>query len=162
MQDEGKMRRSLRLSGYDYSLAGGYFVRLCSAGRCSLFGRLVGGKIELSEIGKIVAEEWQRLPRRFPGLELGEFVLMPDHLHGILLFVEDRKIKPPGRSGPQAGSLGAIIGQFKSQVTKRVWSFAGSSHAAVWQRNYYEHIIRDEADWVRIHEYIRGNPTRPP
>ena len=273
-------RHSIRLKDYDYAQPGAYFVTLCTSQRDCLFGKVVNGVVRLNPLGKIVEEEWERLGRQFPNIRLDAFVVMPNHVHGIIvidvgatqqLSIETVSGKPnmhietgyshdgspkfdrspemigdgdgapendggvgathnmqtvnlsgnhnthiesgdphggsPGRETaeplnrktratrhsptgasidnrygatkseewvdgsplrndgmdrapkpPATGSLGAMIGQFKSRATKRIWAIPEYSQAPIWQRNYYEHIIRNEAEWGRISEYIHNNP----
>lgn len=177
-------RRSIRLQGYDYAQAGAYFVTIVAKHRACLFGEIVGGEMRLNRAGKIVCQEWQRLEQRFPQIQLGTFVVMPYHIHAIVIindFVGATHSGPEGRgagagagpdavhsggdgsplrNGPARGSLGAIIGQFKSRVTKRLWSQPGWSQVPIWQRNYYEHIIRRQDELERIHLYIEANPIQ--
>ena len=163
-------RRSIRLKGYDYTQPGAYFVTICTYQRASLFGRVVDGEMAVNELGKIVREEWFRTARVRPYVELfdDEFVVMPNHIHGIIWIVDDkhvaqRRCAPTGGITPTnvvPGSLGAIIRAFKSIVTKRINALRGTPGAPVWQRNYYEHIIRTERALNRIRRYIVENPLR--
>jgi len=181
-------RRSIRLRGYDYTQVGAYFVTLCTWQRECLFGEVVEGVMRLSPTGRIIEVEWQRLGYHFPHIRLDAFVVMPNHLHGIIIVNDlvgatrhaqdgvregddrmqdqtrvggDGSPLPGMRSnGPPAGSLGAMIGQFKSRATKRIWARLEKDRTPVWQRNYYEHIIRDEADLRRIRDYIQNNAAR--
>jgi REP element-mobilizing transposase RayT len=149
-------RYSIRLRGYDYAQAGAYFVTLCVQGRAALFGRVVDGAVELTEIGRIVAEEWEHTPALRPNVVLDTFVVMPDHLHRIVVIVrrDDGAARPEAaRPRSPAHSLGAIVRGFKAAVVRR----AGTP---IWQRNYYEHIIRNDADLDRIRHYIATNPAR--
>jgi REP element-mobilizing transposase RayT len=162
-------RRSIRLKGYDYAQAGAYFVTICTCDRECLFGEIAGSEMRLNEIGQIVAEEWIRAPQIRPYVELDEWVIMPNHMHGIIVIMEGgmvgatRRVAPTTTdrpTGPKSGSLGAIIGQFKSVTTKRVNALRGTPRVPVWQRNYYEHIIRNEDDLARVREYIANNPLQ--
>jgi putative transposase len=299
-------RRSIRLDEYDYTQAGAYFVTICTAQRACLFGEIVDGVMRMSPLGKIVNVEWQNLPRHFPNIRLDAFVIMPNHIHGVIMIdvraphpdqeesvnagvrathlnqeeslntkdgsplhpdhdesvnaivrathlnpeesvntndgsplhpdhdeslnagvrathlnpeesvntsdgsplhpdhneslnagVRATHLNPEesvntndgsplhpdhdesvnagvrathpdpeesvntndGSPHLQSGSLGAIVGQFKSRATKRIWAMPGTDRPAVWQRNYYEHIIRNEREWDRIRKYILENPT---
>jgi len=159
-------RRSIRLKGYDYSQAGAYFVTIVTWQREYLFGEITDEKMALNEIGEIVREEWERTAAVRPNVELGEYVIMPNHVHGILVFVDDddvvgaiRRVAPTSQT-LQPRSLGAIMAQFKSIVTKRINGLQNVSGRPVWQRNYYEHIIRNERDMDRITRYIESNPLR--
>jgi putative transposase len=174
---KGKYRvESTRLPGWDYAGAGWYFVTICTRNRECLFGDIVDGEMHLSSIGEIVAEEWQKTPDIRPNVVLDEWVIMPNHLHGIIVILEppDRAVEtsrrdvsttasqrdvPTTTTPPrlQAGSLGAIIGQIKSVCTKRIWA-AGHTEFG-WQSRFYDHIIRDEGSLQRIREYIINNPA---
>ena len=152
-------RRSVRLKGYDYSQAGAYFVTIVAWQREMLFGGIVKGESILNEFGEIVREEWERTAVVRPNVELGEYVVMPNHFHGILVFRENvgatRRVAPT----LQSGSLGAVMAQFKSIVTKRINGLRNVTGLPIWQRNYYERIIRDEHEMDRIHRYIESNPS---
>ena len=155
-----------------------------------MFGQIAAGEMQLNGLGSTVQKEWKRLPDSFPLVHLGAFMIMPNHIHGIIV-IEDpvgathqlpdnaissidpkpnvarlgpvgspEQSKPTNPHSPKRGSLGAIIGQFKSRVTKRIRSIPGYNQAPIWQCNYYEHVIRDKLDWQRIHEYILMNPLR--
>ena len=134
-----------------------------------LFGEIVdgetpqGGYVVLNEMGEIVRDEWERTVVVRPTVELGEYVVMPNHFHGILIFVDDpvgvtRRVAPT-KTTLQSGSLGAVMAQFKSIVTKRINHFWNISGRPVWQRNYYERIIRNEHEMDRVHRYIESNPS---
>ncbi len=170
-------RRSIRLKGYDYTQPGAYFVTICTHGREMLFGQVVNGEMILNEWGQIVWEEWFRTAHVRPYVRLydDEFVVMPNHIHGIIWIVATdtpHEMRPPVGAtrrvaptderprGPLPCSLGAIIGQFKSIVTKRINARRGTPGAPVWQRNYYEHIIRTERALNAIRHYIAANPRR--
>jgi len=125
-----------------------------------LFGEIAGNEMQLNELGKIVLDEWQKSSIIRREIELDCFVVMPNHIHGIVNFINadvGATGWSPLRSGPPARSLGAVAG-FKSAVTKRVNEKRQSPGVAVWQRNYYEHIIRDDEELRRVREYIRNNP----
>lgn len=163
-------RRSLRLKHYDYAQAGAYFVTLCSHDRVNLFGEIVQGEMHLSAAGKIVAEEWQRSTEIRPEIELDEWVVMPNHLHGIVVINRDDRVGAHGRTplreiNPNSlyrlpRSLGSFIAGFKPSATKRINEMRHTPGVAVWQRNYYEHVVRDAADLRRIREYIATNVLR--
>jgi REP element-mobilizing transposase RayT len=177
-------RRSIRLPHYDYSQPGAYFVTIVAWQRECLFGEIVNAETRLYKIGKIVESEWLALPKRFSSLELGAWVIMPNHFHGILWIHENvratrhgpTRAMPASESvptvtaacmdgsplphGPRPGSLGAILAQFKSRVTKRVWKIPEYKETPIWHRNYYEHIIRNETDLQNITDYIESNPVR--
>lgn len=164
-------RRSIRLRGYDYTSAGLYYVTLCVTGRECIFGTVRKGSVALSPLGRMVELRWQKLPSFFPNLALDEFVMMPNHLHGILYLAPDEiEVKSPpqppvrdifssGRPcGTRSGSLGAVIQNLKSSTARALNSQLGGNRP--WQRNYHEHIIRDADELDRIRTYIRQNPAR--
>lgn len=210
-------RRSLRLRGYDYSQAGAYFVTVCAQGRACLFGEVIGDQMHLNEAGRIVMAEWDRLAVRFPTVELDAFVVMPNHIHGIVVIsvggtrvdttvgaglvpapcvaVGTVVVTEPGattRVAPTrtAGNgintddvtagiegdvtastvdtepiLGDIVGAFKSLTTDLYIHGVKQSgwpgfRLKLWQRNYYEHIIRSEKSLNRIRRYIFDNPAQ--
>jgi putative transposase len=172
-------RRSIRLKGHDYGQAGEYFVTIRTHERGNVLGAIQNEKVVLSETGMIAQEEWIRTSAVRPDVELDEFVIMPDHIHGVLVLHDDRKgvqvfvransNSPIRESEPSPGrtpirspsrTVGAIIRGFKGATTKRVNELFGTPGRPLWQRNYYEHVIRDEKDLDRIREYIRLNPER--
>jgi REP element-mobilizing transposase RayT len=172
-----RRRRQIRLPGYDYATPGAYFVTVCAEGRACRFGTVVDGEIRLNEAGQIVRAEWMRSAEIRHEMSLDEFVVMPNHVHGIIFIHADdgtgatdvvaAGIGATGRSplqqappGPSPRSLGSFIGGFKSAATMRINALRGTPGTPVWQRNYYEHVIRDESGLQRIREYIRQNPLR--
>jgi REP element-mobilizing transposase RayT len=167
-------RRSIRLKGYDYSQAGLYFITICCQDRICLFGDVVKGEIILNEAGKMVETEWLNLPDRFKNIELHESVIMPNHFHGILKIVgvtlvvarnvgiAENQIGQPQGIAPTK-TIGDMMDAYKSITTVNYirgvktlnWQpFNGK----LWQRNYWEHIIRNEQSYQRISEYIINNP----
>ena len=158
-------RRSIRLKGYDYSQAGAYFVTIVAWQRECLFGGVVNGTMKLNEIGTIVQKEWERSVEIRNEVELGIYVVMPNHLHGIVILHNDTVVGATGRSplpprGPMPRSLGALMAGFKSSVTKQINILRDTPGVPVWQRNYFERIIRDEREMDRIHRYIESNPSQ--
>ena len=162
-------RRSIRLRGYDYSQVGAYFVTICTHDRACIFGNITDGEMRLNEIGQIAAEEWTKSERVRDEIELDEWVIMPNHLHGIVWITanhDSRNVGATGRSplpsGPKPRSLGAMVAGFKSAATKRINAVLGTPGAPFWQRNYYEHVIRNEDTLDRVRQYIRDNPSKWP
>jgi REP element-mobilizing transposase RayT len=161
-------RRSIRLPAYDYTRLGSYFVTICARDGECLFGKIIKNRMALSEMGQIVADCWHQIPAHFPHVELDVFVVMPNHVHGILMIVRATHASPLPQTqtsslrpcGPRKGSLGAIVGSFKSAVTRHINQSRNTSGNSVWQRNYYEHAIRNEIALNRIRDYIQTNPTR--
>jgi len=163
-------RRLLRLSGYDYSQNGVYFVTICAYRHANLFGSIADGAMTPNAIGKIIIEEWQRTAVLRDYVRLDAFVLMPSHLHGIIAILGENS-RANQRDAPAAsvkqnsvklksGSLGAIVGRFKGSVARRVHDLAEYCDLPVWQRNYYDHIVRNEKSLQAIREYIILNPSR--
>ena len=155
-------RRSLHLPRFDYTQQGAYFVTVCTNGRELLFGDVINDEMKLNEVGRIAAEEWLKSVQIRTEITLDAWVVMPNHVHGIVMIADDRRRldRPVAPSGPRPRSLGALMAGFKSAVTKRINALRGTPGVAVWQRNYYEHIIRNEAALNRIRRYIADNPAR--
>ena len=156
----------MRLQGYDYRQSGAYFVTICTYQRHNTFGTVIDGNMVLSQWGEIVNDEWRRTETVRANVELDAYVIMPNHLHGVVLIVEDAAANKSAseyhnaKLRNTAGSLGQIIGHFKSIATKRIRTVAATREAPVWQRGYYEHIIRNEASLNEIRAYIVANPGR--
>ncbi|RKY49507.1 MAG: transposase [Candidatus Neomarinimicrobiota bacterium] len=154
-------RRSIRLQGYDYSSPGAYFVTICTQNRECLFGDIVNGKMVLNDIGKIVADEWIKTGDIRDEIELDAWVVMPNHFHGIVMIRRgDRPVAPTPTPlpGPRPKSIGSLMSGFKSAVTKRINKIRQTPGISVWQRNFYEHIIRNETELGNIRQYIINNP----
>jgi REP element-mobilizing transposase RayT len=161
-------RRSIRLKGYDYSQQGAYFLTLCVQHRECLFGEISDGVMRLNEFGEIVLTEWQASAHIRTEIELGEFVVMPNHFHAIVFI----NVGATGSSqipilntnipvkGPKSASIGALMSGFKSSVTKQINVLRATPRVPVWQRNYWEHIIRDERSMLEFSTYIENNPFR--
>lgn len=159
-------RTSIRLLGFDYTSSGAYFLTLVTDHRRCLFGDIVGEKIQPSSLGDIASEEWLAGPVHRPEIELGAFCMMPNHLHAIISIVahgqnlEGYPRVAPTPRGPGKGSIGALVSGYKAAVTRRYRREKSDPNAAIWQRNYYEHVIRDQEDWNTIEAYIPDNPRR--
>jgi REP element-mobilizing transposase RayT len=164
-------RRTIRLAGYDYRASGGYFVTLCTEKKRSVFGKVDEGIMRLNPYGDIVERCWRALPAHFAHVVLDEFIIMPNHFHGILFFrrgnegtpeacpYDQPQVRKFGES--QVGTLSVVVGQMKMRVTQAVNAYRaerGLAKATVWQRNYYERIIRDENELNEIRRYIIENP----
>jgi putative transposase len=153
-------RHSLRLAGYDYAATGGYFVTLCTHRQAHLFGAvLADGAMLLNACGAIVTKEWTRSAIVRHEIALDAFVVMPNHIHGIVLVHAGDRPVAPTESRPQQRSLGAFVAGFKSVVTRRINEMRCTPGAPVWQRNYYERIIRNDREYNAIREYILNNPA---
>jgi len=143
-------RRSIRLKEFDYSLPGAYFVTIVTYERSNLFGEMEKEKVNLNQTGKLVSNEWLRLQTRFPGVEIDEFVIMPNHLHGVIIITATESTQ----------TLGSIVGSFKSSTSRLINALQRTKGIPIWQRNYYEHIIRDEEELNRVRQYIANNPSQ--
>ncbi len=165
-------RRSVRLKEFDYSKAGAYFVTICTKDRECLFGEILGDRMVLNEFGEIAQAEWLRTSEIRPNVDLDAFVIMPNHLHGNL-FLRDwadvgAHCNVPLPNTPQTEEFGkstvnsipTIIKLFKSTVTKQINELRGTPGHPVWQKNYFERVIRDEDELNRIREYIIYNPAK--
>lgn len=174
-------RRSVRLWGYDYAGPGTYFVTVCAHRKECWLGEVVDGEMQLNEYGEIARNEWVRTASVRRNVVLDAFIVMPNHVHGIIILTGDdvgatRWVAPIGRGARtegeatprpydrngkmQSGSIGAIIGQFKSTTTKRINIIRGTPGVPVWQRNYYERVIRSEAELHAVRQYIADNPRQ--
>ena len=154
-------RRSMRLKEYDYSNPGAYFVTVVTYHRMNIFGTIDHGIVQMSQIGRIVEKTWLEIPSHFPLATPDAYVIMPNHIHGILIInnhVEATHASPLPTNKRKIQPLGMIVGSFKSSVTKRVHEAGLFTQEKIWQRNYYDHIIRDEDDYCKICEYIEFNP----
>ena len=168
-------RRSLRLRGFDYTRTGAYFVTICAKGHVRCFGDVVHEEMVLNKAGRTAQEVWNGLHERFPSIQQDAFVVMPNHVHGIICLVGAQFIAPgtvaPGDGNRPVGqgkaeqgamnrapTLGQIVRTFKAVATRSIRSAIDQKFE--WQRNYYEHVIRDEGSLNRIREYILTNPLR--
>lgn len=153
-------RHSIRLKNYDYSQAGAYFVTIDIQNRDHLFGNIVNGEMILNDGGKMIDEQWNALKERFPSVDLDIYQIMPDHFHGIIVIVGATLVV--ARDDAKPTTLGDIIGAFKSITTHEYIKGVENQHwqrfsKRLWQRNYYEHVVRDENDLERIRKYIQLN-----
>jgi len=154
-------RRSIRLRGYDYAQPGAYFVTIVAHGRECLFADIVDGQTRLTEAGRIVDAAWRDLPNHYPGLALDAFVIMPNHVHAIIqLQAVGAGFKPAPTPAERPRPLSEIVRAFKSFSSRRINENRGTSGLPVWQRNYYEHVVRDDESLDRIRCYIVHNPAR--
>lgn len=160
------------MEGYDYSQEGAYFFTLCTQDHLCLFGSIQDYEMLLSEAGRMIRDSWEEAPEHYPAVETGAFVVMPNHIHGILILVgADPRVCPkPNPEEIQSDQaaplkLGDVVRQFKTLTTRR-YIEGVKLHSwppfpkRLWQRNYYEHIIRDEDSHYRIVQYIEGNPAQ--
>jgi REP element-mobilizing transposase RayT len=159
---------STRLKGWDYTAAGYYYVTICTKNRDFFFGKVIENDIRLSVIGGIVAEEWLKTEEIRPNVKLDEWIIMPNHMHAILVITNQMPVETFRRnvsthpsqhpSRLQPNSLGSIIGQFKSVCTKRIWTAGFNSFG--WQTRFYDRIIWDEESLNKARQYIANNPLK--
>lgn len=179
-------RRSIRLKGYDYTQPGTYFITICTHHQQCLFGELVESKMQLNQFGQIVRSHWLKLPKYHPHLQLDVFVVMPNHIHGILALtndvgegfgnnlsdlsddsvgagfgndLSDLTNKSAAKPAPTNHGIPEIVRGFKTFSSRQINQVRRTSGVPVWQRNYYEHIIRDETALHTIRHYIQTNPA---
>ncbi|MFA5631197.1 MAG: transposase [Porticoccaceae bacterium] len=160
-----RRRNTLRLSSFDYSQAGAYFVTVCTHRQECIFGNIRNGVMQLNELGGLVAQEWQQSTAPYPSMALDAWVVMPNHLHGIVI-VEECATQPQAmwrlaaKRGRRNMALPKWIGRFKMLSAKHVNRVRNTPGKPLWQRNYWEHVVRNDSDMARIREYIHNNPAR--
>jgi REP element-mobilizing transposase RayT len=159
------------LQEYDYRWAGAYFVTISTASAKPIFGEVVGEEVSLNQFGTIASSLWEKIPAHFPAVQLDQFIVMPNHIHGIV-WIRDKHTDQvdvgaqhaaPLRQDKlqvRAGSLGAIVRSYKSAVTRQLRLIAGKDDLVVWQRNYYERIIRDDQELNATRHYIQNNARK--
>jgi len=168
-------RKSIRLKGYDYSQAGWYFITICCQDSNCRFGSIENGEMMLNEYGQIAHDEWLKLVERFSNFELDVFQIMPNHMHGIIILndtvgaglaparAQNDPVGDWAGASPAPTTVPDIVGAYKSLVSNGCLSIYKSKNeimGKLWQRNYYEHIIRDEKSYHKISEYIIQNPAK--
>ncbi|MBT3278945.1 MAG: hypothetical protein HN909_05780 [Phycisphaerales bacterium] len=160
-------RRSIRRRGQDYARAGAYFITLCAENRKSIFGQIRQETMQLYPLGHAAVQCWETIPSHFPHVRLDSFVVMPNHLHGIL-FLDDSCQEPPlppnvppvwpPETKTPSRTIGSIVRGFKIGVTK--WAKQHTSIQAIWQRDYFDRVLRDQEELVRARNYIANNPLQ--
>ena len=160
-------RKHLRLRGFDYGQPGAYFVTICTQKRRCILGDVVDDEVVLSPQGRIVSDCWHDLANHYEHIELDEFVVMPNHIHGIVVIIDSGKgcganevgagfkPAPKGRH-----SLSEVVRAFKTFSARRINHLRNRTGEPVWQRNYYEHGIRDDTSLLAVREYIVINPAK--
>jgi REP element-mobilizing transposase RayT len=167
-------RRSIRLREYDYSQTGFYFITICVHERQCLFGEIINGQLQLNKYGEIAHNEWENTAKIRKNVSLDVFVIMPNHVHGIVVIHDNNRRGTMPRAlekdtahhaptleqfgKPTSNSIPTIIRSYKATVTKQVNQLRNTLGAQFWQRNYYEHIIRNEKELSNIRQYIVNNP----
>ena len=156
----GGRRRSIRLSTHDYSANSTYFLTLCTYRRAALFGCIEDGVVSLSTAGKIVRDLWIQTARMRRSVVLDAFVIMPNHMHAIVAMPAAERRESSASSLRRAPeSLGALVAGYKASCTSNVKRLLGIPHLCLWQRNYYERVIRDARALHEIRHYIAANPA---
>lgn len=169
--DRRRKRRSIRLLEYDYSRAGAYFITICTRERECLFGNVVDGQMQLNEAGQIIQSVWDDLPQFYEGIELDAFVIMPNHVHGAIIIrtgvgaIHELPLRSKASASAHIADrrrmlLSKIVGRLKMISAKQINALRQTPGSAFWQRNYYEHIVRDEESLNRIRQYIVDNPAQ--
>ena len=170
-QETRNYRKHLRIKGFDYRDHFAYFVTLCTANRQHAFGEILDGIWQPTRRGLIASDCWQDIPNHHSFVELDKFVIMPNHMHGVLCFVGDTDVaaavaatpaSPIRAHGPLSKSLGSVIGSYKSAVSRTINKLRPGAASNLWQTNYYEHIVRNDRSLDLIREYIESNPERWP
>ena len=158
-------RKSIRLKEYDYSSPGEYFVTVCAHQWEDVFCSIVNESVCLSPAGDIIKRHWEEIPKHFENVELDEFIIMPNHIHGIIVLTEPvgaihESPLPMTQRQRRTMTLSKIIGRFKMLTAKEINLMYKTTSQPVWQRNYYEHIIRNDKDLNNIRDYIINNPMQ--
>ncbi len=174
-------RRSIRLHGFDYSRQGAYFVTICTRNRECLLGDVAEGVMRLNEVGQLAQAAWEDLPRHYPHVVLDAWTVMPNHVHGIVVLSDGvaeptvgagfkpaptsaraARHGPPSQPAPGTTRHGLpeVVRAFKTFSARRINALRGAVGTPFWQRNYYEHIIRDDQSLNRIRQYIEDNPAQ--
>ena len=160
VKKERPRRKGLRYGSFDYSSPGAYFVTICTHEKSCIFGRIVGGEMFLNDLGRVAEEAWRQVPVHFPEMRSDAWVVMPNHVHGIVFIAgrNTQEIESGSRQIQVPRALGAIVGGYKSSVTRRIRRMRPGFGTPVWQRGYYDRIVRDEDELNAIREYIADNP----
>lgn len=171
---QDRNRRSIRLKGYDYSQAGAYYITVCTQDRECLFGNVTDGQMQLSDAGRIIQSVWYALPQFYEDIELDAFVVMPNHVHGVVVIgpavgaihespepaIHKSPLPPVRVAERRRMLLSKIVGRFKMVTGKQINVLRATPGRPVWQRSYYEHIIRNDESLKRIRQYLADNPAQ--
>ena len=152
------LTKSARLSKWDYGSNGKYFVTICTRDQKNYFGEIQNGSMIMSEIGEFTRQCWEEIPDHHPFIDLETFIIMPNHIHGIILIGKTDKNKwTQNKFGPQSQNLGAVIRDFKAAVTRHARKHSIDFQ---WQARYHDRIIRNDQEMEQIRDYILNNPLR--
>jgi REP element-mobilizing transposase RayT len=158
-------RKSIRLKEYDYSQTGEYFITICTYNRKNIFGDIIHEEMQLSQMGTIVQRYWKDIPDHFQNVELDDYIIMPNHIHGIIILnnpvgaIHESPL-PMNQLQRRKMTLSKIIGRFKMITAKEINILYNTVGSHVWQRNYYEHIIHNDKELNNIRDYITDNPLK--
>lgn len=160
--------RDIRLPEYDYSQEGAYFITICTQDRKCILGDIIDGQMKLNKWGRVVEQSWHDLVDHYTGIELDTYVIMPNHIHGVIVITGDVNIKtdvgdgfkpsPTGRMVVKSHGLAEIVRAFKTFSARKINQERNAKGQKVWQRNYFEHVIRNKNSLNKIREYIYNNP----
>jgi putative transposase len=156
--------KSIRIPEYDYSTENYYFVTICSFQKQKIFSEIKNGNIYLTEIGKIIKDEWSKTEQIRDNAIMDDFVIMPNHIHGIIVLnskvCAEKTTRRVVSTTLKPSSLGSIIGQIKSITTKRIRKLTNNPEIKIWQPRFYEHIIRNDKELFEVRTYIKNNPVK--
>ncbi|SHJ32118.1 REP element-mobilizing transposase RayT [Desulfatibacillum alkenivorans DSM 16219] len=173
-ENKSYRHKSIRLKNYDYSRPGAYYITICTQDKACLLGQVVNRKTVPSDAGKMVRQIWEEIPSRYPGVRLDAFVLMPNHIHGIIILERKSSLQDCNQRGAESGrpqgylaamSLSDIVRRFKTLTTRKYIDGVNQLgwprfNGKLWQQNFYDHIIRKEESLHSIREYIANNPAQ--
>jgi putative transposase len=152
-------RRNIRLHSYDYSRHGAYFVTICTHDKQSLFGNIIDNRMSLNPCGEIADSSWKDIPLHYPEVKTDTFIIMPNHVHGIII-IQDLRRTGPRPAPTKRHLLSEVVRAFKSYSSRKINEHRHLPGTPVWQRGYYEHVIRREEEFVQIGEYILFNAAK--
>ncbi len=167
MEQGEPRRRSIRLLGYDYSTPGAYFITACIQNRLLLFGQVVNNKMAANRLGAVVEDCWAKLPDHYDNVALDAFILMPNHVHGVIIIKDETTgvgagLKPalPAAAASRRHGVPEIVRAFKTFSPRRFNEIRASASTHIWQRGFYDHVIRGEGELDRVRTYIMDNPRK--
>ena len=165
MQLDSPRRRSIRLRGYDYSTPGAYFITVCTQNRLPLFGEVANDKMASNRLGEVVQNSWEKLPDHYDDLILDAFVLMPNHVHGVIILEDGTTgvgagFKPALPASRRRHGVPEIVRAFKTFSARRINKMRESPGTPVWQRGFYDHVIRNQHELGRVRAYVMDNPRK--
>jgi putative transposase len=160
MEQNAKRNNSLRLKTYDYSTNGAYFVTICVDNKAPILGGIQDGISKNNKAGLVVERWWKDLPTKYSNVEIDSYVVMPDHFHGIIIIDGVGAIHESPNVNRRRMTIGMVIGYFKMNSAKEINILNNTKGEPVWQRSYFDHVIRNDKDLNEVREYITTNPLR--